>query len=119
MNTRTTIPKQAQGLSPDEVKDPLAGLVAAANAKDDMAFLTAYEQISWPDQTAVNFARAVHLALTAGAHILARDLAQEGTDLYPNHAELLVGRNYLFGVCGMRVIYTVFMSILRPIQGLI
>lgn len=85
MATKTAKGKTTTG---QKNNDALAGLFAAANAKDDLAFLTTYEQITWADQPAENFVRAVHLALAAGAHLLARDLSQEGAARYPDHSEL-------------------------------
>ncbi len=85
MTAKTAKGKTTTGQKNDEV---LAGLIAAADAKDDLAFLTAYEQITWANQPAEKFVQAVHLALAAGAHLLARDLSQEGAERYPDHPEL-------------------------------
>ena len=55
---------------------------------DELAFLAARRAIAWEQRPAKDFVRAVNLALMAGAFVAARNLAQEGTDHYPHHAEL-------------------------------
>ncbi|MCI0393876.1 MAG: hypothetical protein L0332_06085 [Chloroflexi bacterium] len=77
--------KSSQRGAPDE---KMAALEAAAQAKDDQAFWRAYQAITWTDRPASDFVHAVNLALMAGAYITARNLAQEGHELHPDHAEL-------------------------------
>lgn len=66
----------------------MEALEAAALAKNELAFLAARRAIAWEQRPPEDFMRAVNLALMAGAFVAARNLAQEGTDHYPHHAEL-------------------------------
>jgi len=75
----------------DRAKDSGDGIVAleiAAEIGDETTFVQAASRIDWLRRPAVDFARAVRLALAAGAHLLARNLAAEGARLYPDHLEL-------------------------------
>jgi hypothetical protein len=75
----------------DRAKDSGDGIVAletAAEMGDETTFVQAASQIDWLKRSAPDFARAVHLALAAGAHMLARNLASQGARLYPDHPEL-------------------------------
>jgi len=65
-----------------------ATLEIVAKIEDETAFMRAVERIDWSQRPAVDFVRAVHLALAAGAHLFARNLAAEGARLYPDHLEL-------------------------------
>jgi hypothetical protein len=69
-------------------EDVMAALEVAAEAGDETAFVQAASQIDWLQRPTQHFVRAVHLALTAGAHMLARNLATQGARLYPDHPEL-------------------------------
>lgn len=69
-------------------EDPLTLLADAADAADAQAFITAYHLIDWSTRTPGEFERAIHWALTVGAHLAARSLAVEGNALYPDCAEL-------------------------------
>lgn len=68
--------------------DEMAILEAAAELKDERAFLSAKKSINWRERPPEDFIRAVHLALAAGAHLAARHLASQGAQQYPSHAEL-------------------------------
>lgn len=68
--------------------DSIAVLEIAAEAGDEKAFVQAASGIDWSQRPAADFARAVHLALAAGAHLLARDLAGRAHRLYPQHKEI-------------------------------
>lgn len=68
--------------------DGMGALELAAEAGDERAFIQAARQIDWLERSAADFGRAVHLALKAGAHLLARNLAAEGARLHPEHPEL-------------------------------
>jgi hypothetical protein len=63
-------------------------LEIVAEAGDETAFVQAASEIDWSQRPATDFARAVRLALAAGAHLLARNLATQGARLYPTHLEL-------------------------------
>jgi len=65
-----------------------ATLEIVAKIEDETAFIRAVERIDWPQRPAIDFVRAVHLALAAGAHLFARNLAAEGARLHPDHLEL-------------------------------
>lgn len=68
--------------------DDIAILEIIAETGDETAFVQAASEIDWSQHPAVDFARAVRLALAAGAHLLARKLADYGHRLYPNCEEL-------------------------------
>ena len=68
--------------------DGLARLEIAAEIGDETAFVQAAGGIDWSQVPAADFARAVRLALAAGAHLLARNLADQGHGLHPHHEEL-------------------------------
>jgi hypothetical protein len=51
-------------------------------------FVQAAHCIDWRQQTAEAIVRGVHQALAVGAHILARHLAIQGAELYPQDPEL-------------------------------
>jgi hypothetical protein len=46
------------------------------------------QRVDWSQQPAENFVAAIHLALAAGAHWMARKLSAQGQCLYPAHADL-------------------------------
>lgn len=68
--------------------DLLSQLADAAEVGDAQAFVTAYQAIDWAARTPDEFERAIHWALTAGAHLAARSLATMGAAQYPDDAEL-------------------------------
>ncbi|MBM3135155.1 MAG: hypothetical protein FJZ89_07710 [Chloroflexi bacterium] len=68
--------------------DSLAILEVAADLRDETAFVQAAREIDWSQRSAADFARAVRLALAAGAHLVARHLAAQGARLYSEHPEL-------------------------------
>lgn len=68
--------------------DSMAVLEIAAEVGEETVFIQAASEIDWLQRPAADLARAVHLALAAGAHLLARKLANYGYRLYPHHAEL-------------------------------
>jgi hypothetical protein len=69
-------------------EDSWSALEIAAEAGDEEAFLRAARQLIWTEQTSSDLVRAVRLALAAGAHMMARHLADYGSRLYPSHTEL-------------------------------
>ena len=71
-----------------EGQDGIPLLERAARAGNEVAFVQAARQIDWLRRPAADFAQAVRLALAAGAHLLARNLAERGDGLYPGHPEL-------------------------------
>lgn len=77
--------EQTSATNPD---DAMAKLVAAAETGNEDAFITAAKLIDWRTRSPEDYVRAVQLALTAGAHLKARQLAAEGSALYPDHDEL-------------------------------
>ena len=68
--------------------DGIAVLEIAAEAGDETAFVRAAGEVDWPQCPAADFARAVHLSLAVGAHLLARNLADYGHRLHSQHGEL-------------------------------
>ena len=66
----------------------MAMLEIAAEVGKETVFVQAASEIDWLQRPAADFARAVHLALAAGAHLLARELASHGYRLYPDHDDL-------------------------------
>jgi hypothetical protein len=68
--------------------DDMAWLEVAAVTGDEGLFIQAMKQIDWSKQSDTEWARAVHLALAAGARLAARQLAAAGTQRYPHHPEL-------------------------------
>jgi hypothetical protein len=65
-----------------------SALISAANAKSESAFMLAYQKIDWQTKAAEDFVQAVQLALTVGAHLVARKLAALGAERYPQDAYL-------------------------------
>jgi len=89
----TTEPSEATMLptaldATEDSGDGIAVLEIAAQVGDEAAFVRAVGGIDWLQRPASEFARAVRLALAAGAHLLARNLAAQGARLYPDHPEL-------------------------------
>lgn len=65
-----------------------ANMEAAAEAADERSFIAAFERIDWELQPPDAVMRAVRLAITADAPLVARKLATEGAHRHPEHAEL-------------------------------
>lgn len=63
-------------------------LHAAAEAGDERSFIAAFKRIDWTLQPPDALMRAVRLAITADAPLVARELATEGAQRYPEHGEL-------------------------------
>ena len=79
----------------EDTGDGMATLEIAAEAGNETAFVQAASKVDWLQRPATDFVRAVHLALAAGAHLFARNLAAEGARLYPDHLELRKMANVL------------------------
>jgi hypothetical protein len=69
-------------------RDITALLEAAMQAGDVQIFIQMVDRIDWSQQSPADFVSAVHLALAAGAHLTARQLAIQGHRLYPEHPDL-------------------------------
>ncbi|MFQ5615841.1 MAG: TrmH family RNA methyltransferase [Anaerolineales bacterium] len=63
-------------------------LDAVADAGNVALFVNLVEQIDWRTRSTGDFTRVVRLALLAGAHLKARELAALGARRYPNDPEL-------------------------------
>lgn len=72
----------------EDAGNGIAALAIAAEMGSEATFLQAANEIDWLQHPAADFAQAVRLALAAGAHLFARNLAAEGARLYPDHSEL-------------------------------
>lgn len=72
----------------EDTGDVMAALEIAAEAGNETAFMQAASGVDWLQRPAADCARAVRLALAAGAHLLARKLATQGSRLHPDHLEL-------------------------------
>lgn len=68
--------------------DVFESLVAAARYGDERAFVSACNAIDWQIRSADEMAQTIHLALSAGAHLAARDLALQGARRFPDHPEI-------------------------------
>jgi hypothetical protein len=68
--------------------DAMARMGSAARIGDERAFLAAKNAIDWDARPAEDFLRAVQLALGAGAHMAARNLAAQGATRHPDNADL-------------------------------
>ena len=71
--------------NPDE---EMAELVAAAEARDERAFIEVAKTINWNTRSASDYVKAIRLAISTGVHLKARHLATEGAKLYPANIEL-------------------------------
>lgn len=81
--------KRIQKRAPKPKQDKqMSALISAANSKSESAFVLAYHTIDWQTISAEDFVQAIHLALAAGAHLVARKLAEQGVALYPFNADL-------------------------------
>lgn len=68
--------------------DALQVLESAAEKCDEQTFIDAYLSISMAGRSEEDYERAMRLALTSGAHMVARELADRGAALYPGNAHL-------------------------------
>jgi len=68
--------------------DAMARMESAAATGDERAFLAAKDALDWETRPAEDFLRAVQLALSAGAHMAARNLAAQGAARFPDHPRL-------------------------------
>ncbi len=66
----------------------MAQLEVAAQTGDESSFLAVQTSMNWQNRSPEVFARAVQLALSAGAFRAARSLSAIATTRYPDHAEL-------------------------------
>jgi hypothetical protein len=78
--------KKTTSFTPSD--SPLLPLEAAAAGQDEQAFWQASREIDWNRMPAADIARAVELALMAGAYTTARQLATNGYQRFPNHTRL-------------------------------
>jgi hypothetical protein len=65
-----------------------ATLEEAASAADAQAFAGSVAMVDWDACGADELRRAIHLALEAGAPLVARALATDGVTRFPEHSEL-------------------------------
>ena len=86
VNSRTAVEE------PRRVSDPAApwaeGLRAAADRRDEIGFVAALRQVQRGALTGQDWELTIRLALEAGAHVQARELAQEGAHRCPNDRRL-------------------------------
>lgn len=85
------LPLSSQRAPQDELivsSDQLARLEAAAAANEETVFIEAYRTLNWAVEPASSYVRGVYLALASGAHLVARKLAAEGAERFPDHREL-------------------------------
>lgn len=68
--------------------DQLAKLEAASVNANETEFIQACQSVNWALEPAASYVRGVRLALSAGAHLVARKLAREGEERFPGHSEL-------------------------------
>ena len=68
----------------------MTALELLAELRNESGFIQVAERIDWSQRPASDFTRGVRLALAAGAHLFARNLAALGAQRYPNHQELQV-----------------------------
>lgn len=68
--------------------DQIDALEIAAELGNASLSVRAAAQIEWSQRSAEDCARGVRLALSAGAHLQARRIATQGSQLYPEHPEL-------------------------------
>jgi hypothetical protein len=68
--------------------DVLKSLEEAAKAKNTSTFLRRVKAIEWNRRSAAEFTRAIDLALMAGAHLSARNLAEQGAEIHFDSEEL-------------------------------
>lgn len=88
---------------PDENERTALLLSNAAGMADEGAFLQALEEVRWQDQTAEDFVRMIRLALKAGAHLTARNIAEKGQKYWNRDVRV---REYARVLAPARVIST-------------
>jgi hypothetical protein len=71
-----------------KVHDVLQSLIEPAESGNTTRFLERLKDIDWDRRSADEFIRAVDLALKAGAHFAARDLATQGAEIHFDSEEL-------------------------------
>jgi len=71
-----------------ESDDAMTLLRAAADSGDEEMFVKAMGYMNWSQRSEETFVEAVRLALRAGAHRAARELAVEGVQRYPGNSRL-------------------------------
>lgn len=74
--------------SPSVDDNQLARLDLSSANGDASGFMQAYQSVNWALEPAASYVRGVRLALSAGAHLVARKLAREGEERFPGHGEL-------------------------------
>jgi len=81
--------KHIQKRAPKPKQDKqMSALISAANSKSESAFVLAYHTIDWQTIAAEDFVQAIHLALAAGAYLVAQKLAKLGAERYPQDPDL-------------------------------
>ena len=75
-------------LSRSKEENAFARLEEAARAGHEGDFLKALKDVRWYARPALDFIRAIQLALQADAHMAARQISAEGARLHPNDVEL-------------------------------
>lgn len=69
-------------------RDALRILEQAARARDEVGFAKALLAIDWDTRSALEYMRAINLAIEIGAHMAARKLATEGAEYHFDSEEL-------------------------------
>ncbi len=68
--------------------DEITQLAEIAASGDAQAFLAAQEVINWIQRPPEDFIHTIQLALSLGAHLVARRLSIQGLEHYPHHSQL-------------------------------
>jgi hypothetical protein len=63
-------------------------LEALAEVGDERSFVLAQTAMEWRTRPPADFVRGIQLALAADAHLVARQLAKQGSERYPDNIEL-------------------------------
>lgn len=71
-----------------ESGNTLSALNESAERGDLTTFLSLLKEIEWTHRTADEYVRAIDLALKIGAHLAARDLANQGAEIHFDSEEL-------------------------------
>jgi hypothetical protein len=77
--------EQTSATNPD---DEMALLTVASEKVDELAFIQAANTIDWSRRSTEDYLRAVRLALSAGAYVMASKLSAQGAAQYPGYSEL-------------------------------
>jgi hypothetical protein len=72
----------------DSNNDAMTLLETAVINQDVMEFQKLVNEISWSNQSSSAFVNAIRMALILEAPLLARRLAEQGSNFYPEHQEL-------------------------------